>query len=75
MYTMEPIEIKGEVVHKFFAIVCLNRLKGMLELSVNINVKRDNGFTDIIFSSKRKGPTKMREIIENDEVILKARWT
>lgn len=68
------IEGEGDV-HKLFAIVCLNRLKGTLKLSANISMKRDKGVVNIGFPSKRKGPTKVREIIDNDKVILKTRWT
>lgn len=75
MNDVMPMESEGDIVHKLFAIVDLNRLKGALKLSANISVKIDNGVMNIIFPSKRKGPTKVREIIDNDKVILKTRWT
>ena len=58
----------GEVI-KFLSVVGLEVSNGAVKVGGNIGVKGMKRGGDVGFAAQRKGPSKVRKIIQNDKVI------
>lgn len=70
MKAMVLKEVKREFVHKFFAIVGLDRVDKQLKLRENKSTKRNKCVANIELLVEGKSPTKMRKIIDNNKIIM-----
>jgi hypothetical protein len=63
-------ERAGQRIIKFSAIVALDSFHGGVKLRTHISEKIRDGGESIGFNTKRKGPSIMRIIVNNNEIIF-----
>jgi hypothetical protein len=75
MNTTGSKESMEGIVYELSAVVCLDSFDGKAELSVDIIAKICNMCGNFRFASEGKCPTKMSEIIKQNEIILMPGYT
>ena len=68
----EEKRASGGVI-KFPSVVTLHTFDGGGKLSADISKEVGKGGKSVRFKTKRKGPQKMRTVIENNQIVFVAR--